>query len=176
MKAHHLFLLLPLVLNSLVSGGEVDVSVDIRLGKVLPPPPPEVVVIAPAPQSGPPPWAPAHGHRRKYGYYYYPGADVYFRSEDRLWFYLDGGSWRFGASLPTSIRVDFHHAVPLTMATDHPFDFHGEVKGHYPADYFGTKVKVKDKEKPAVSDHGKPDDVKHEPHGEGKGNGKGKKK
>ncbi len=131
-------------------------------------------MIADAPQSGPPAWAPAHGYRRKHSYYYYPGTDVYFRSEDRVWFYLDGGKWSFGASLPTSIRVDFDRAVSLSMGTDRPYQFHDDVKGHYPADYFVTKVKVK--EKATKSDHGKPAHASDDSPGQSKGKGKGKNK
>jgi hypothetical protein len=168
----------PLFFISLVlacsAHGAVDVSVDIHLGKVLPPPPPEVIVIEQGPAHGPPPWAPAHGFRRKHEYYYYPGADVYFRPADRVWFYLEGRDWRFGASLPTSIRVDFAHSVPLAMDSDQPFKFHQDVRSHYPADYFVTKVKVKGK-----SDHaekGKPGKADDDSPGKGKGKGKGKDK
>jgi len=32
-------------------------------------------------KKGPPPWAPAHGHRAKYRYQYYPSTSVYFDVE-----------------------------------------------------------------------------------------------
>jgi hypothetical protein len=180
-----LLLLLSLVGAVFTYGAEVDVSVDIRLGKLPPPPPPEVIVIEPGPRHGPPPWAPAHGYRRNHHYYYYPGADVYFRPADRVWFYLDSGDWRFGASLPTSVRVDFDRSVSLAMETDQHHKFHNDVRAYYPADYFVTKVKVKERrDKPDKAD--KPDKERLEektseravddPPGKAKEKGKGKNK
>jgi hypothetical protein len=165
-----LSVLVSLVLSSLARGASVDVSVDIHLGKIVPPPPPEIIVIEQqAPRPGPPPWAPARGARRNHNYYYYPGTDVYFRPEDRVWFYLEGGNWRFGASLPTNIHVDFGRAVPLEMEADRPYQFHKEVRAAYPGDYFVTKVKVK--EKP-----GKPEGSDDDSPGRGRGRGRGKDK
>jgi hypothetical protein len=165
-----LLLFASLALSSLALGS-VDVSVDIHLGKVLPPPPPEVIVIEQqAPRPGPPPWAPARGARRNHSYYYYPGTDVYFRPEDRVWFYLEGGNWRFGASLPTNLRVDFGRAVAIEMGSDRPYQFHNEVKGAYPGDYFVTKVKVK--EKPGKAGNDSDEDSP----GRGRGRGRGKDK
>jgi hypothetical protein len=158
---------------------EVDVSIaaEIRLGKVAPPPPPEVVIVTEAAPPGPPPWAPAHGFRRNHSYYYYPGYDVYYRTDDRVWFYLEGGDWRHGPSLPTTIRVDFARGVPLAMETDRPYQFHDKVRVYYPSNYFVTQVRVKD----AKGDHGKAEH--HEPvdgsvdsKGKSQGKGKGKDK
>ncbi|HEY0864539.1 MAG TPA: hypothetical protein VGD97_10585 [Lacunisphaera sp.] len=152
---------------------DVSLSAEIRLGRVLPPPPPEVVIIEESGPSGPPPWAPAHGFRRNRAYYYYPGADVYYRPADRAWFYLDGGTWRVGVSLPTSIRVDFDRCVSLTMETERPYEFHDKVRAYYPGDYFVRKVRVKEK-------GGRPDQMEKsnagESHGKGKGKGRGKDK
>ena len=170
-----LVLLLALSAVPLVHAGiDLVLSAEIRLGKVLPPPPPEVVVVTETAPSGPPPWAPAHGYRSNHAYYYYPGAHVYFRPADRVWFYLEGRDWRFGASLPTPIHVDFERSVSLTMATNQPFQFHEKVTTYYPADYFVTKVRVKEK-------GGKPDKEKSEradddSPGKSKGKGKGKNK
>lgn len=158
---------------------DVAISAEIRLGKALPPPPPEVEIVAVSGPVGPPPWAPAPDVRRNYEYYYYPGADVYFRPADRMWVYLDGRNWQVGLSLPSSIRVDFDRSVSLTMATDRPYEFHDKVKLTYPADYFVTKVRVKEKgkgpEKTKYKDSG-PDDSRDQEHGKGKGKGKEKNK
>jgi hypothetical protein len=162
---------------------DVSIAAEIRLGKVVAPPPPEVIVIEDAGPPGPPPWAPAHGFRRNRGYYYYPGTHVYYRPADRMWFYLDGRDWRVGVNLPTHVHVDFDRAVSLTMETDRPYDFHDKVRTHYPADYFVTRVRLKEK-------GGKPDHAKHEQvrsdhvkhnrgdddKSPGKGKGKGKNK
>lgn len=176
-------LLLPLLGAALAAPlpADIDVSIaaEIRLGKVVAPPPPEVIVIEDAGPKGPPPWAPAHGFRRNRDYYYYPGANVYYRPADRTWFYLEGRDWRFGVSLPTRVRIDFDRSVFLTMETDKPYAFHEHVRGYYPADYFVTRVRVKekggkpDKEHHVSSpDHGSHDDDR----GKGKGKGKGKNK
>jgi hypothetical protein len=160
---------------------DVSIAAEIRLGKVVAPPPPEIIVIEDAGPPGPPPWAPAHGFRRNRGYYYYPGTHVYYRPSDRMWFYLDGRDWRIGVNLPGHIHVDFDRAVSLTMETDRPYDFHDKVRTYYPADYFITKVRLKEKGgKPdhakaerVKPDHAKPDRGEDGP-SPGKGKGKGK--
>jgi hypothetical protein len=179
-----LLLLLPLLATVPLAQAAVDVSIstEIRLGKALPPPPPEVVVIKETGPKGPPPWAPAHGVRRQRNYYYYPGAYVYFRPEDRMWFYLDGREWRFGASLPTNIRVDFDRSVSLSMESEKPHQFHDKVQAYYPADYFVTSVRVKEKGgKPEKADKDKFDHAADNAPGmseaaPGKSQGKGKGK
>lgn len=156
----------------------VDVSIfaEIRLGKSAPPPPPEVIVVESAPRRGPPPWAPAHGYRAKRGYYYYPGCNVYYRPDDRMWFYLEGDNWRVGAALPSHIRVDFNRSVSLEMDSDRPYSRHRDVAAYYPADYF-ARVRIKDGGSSSVamgvtvSDG---DDHPKKGNGPGKGNGKGK--
>lgn len=177
MKAKLLLLLLSLgaaLVSPARAALDVAISAEIRLGKIPPPPPPEVVVIEDAGPKGPPPWAPAHGFRRNRDYYYYPGANVYYRPKDHSWFYLDGGNWRVGVSLPTGIRVDFDRSVTLAMETDKPYKFHDKVKVYYASDYFITKVRVKEKGgKPAKA---KPDHDDDAERGKGKEKGKGKNK
>lgn len=156
---------------------DITVSAEIRLGKVLPPPPPEVVVIVEPIEKGPPPWAPAHGFRRNRDYYYYPGADVYFRPSDRTWFHLEGGDWRIGAALPTGIRVNFAESVSLTMETERPFEYHAQVRERYPRDYFAKKVRIKDPAgKPAKVKAGAAPAADEPDHGQAGGKGKGKDK
>lgn len=171
---------LPLLLLSLAAvpiapaAVDIGISAEIRLGKVPPPPPPEVIVIKESLPKGPPPWAPAHGARRNHNYYYYPGAHVYFRPADRVWFYLEGREWRFGASLPTGIRVDFNRSVSLTMESDRPHQFHEKVQAYYPADYFVSHVRVKDKDGKPGNDKFDHADGPSPGQGGGKGKGKGK--
>jgi hypothetical protein len=174
MKATHFLLLLPLAALPLVARADVSLALEIQLGRVPPPPPPEVIVIEQVGPPGPPPWAPASGLRRNRTYYYYPGADVYFRPADRVWFYLDGRDWRFGVSLPATIHVDFERSVSLAMETDRPYQFHGQVRTYYPADYFVTKVKVKEKgnernEPPASASRGNGNAAKGKSNGRGRG-------
>jgi len=176
--------LVPALLIPARAGLDISISADIRLGRVLPPPPPEVVVIVESPgPSAPPPWAPAVGVRRNRNYYYYPADNVYYRQDDRVWFYLDGGAWRFGASLPTNIRVDFDRSVSLTMDAEQPYQFHDKVRSYYPPDYFVTMVRMKERGNSGKAIHvrevndepsrgkGKDDDEE-----KGKGKGKGKNK
>lgn len=151
---------------------DISISAEIRLGKIAPPPPPEVIVIESSAPQGPPPWAPASGFRRQHAYYYYPGTTVYFRPADRVWFYLEGREWLVGPSLPASIRIDFDRSVPVTMATEQPYQFHEKISVAYPADYFVTKVRMKEKggkpDKDTSPGH-KNDDSPGKSHGKGKG-------
>ena len=162
--------------------GRADVSgvlsVDIRIGKVLPPPPPEVVIVdAPAP-PGPPPWAGHHWFTRERAYYYYPDAEVYYRPADHMWFYLDGGAWQAGASLPARIDFDLSHCVSLTLATSRPYLYHRQVVTFYARDYF-HHVRIKGDHDDA-REHGNHDDDRRggpgpgpdENHGKGKGHDK----
>ncbi|HEY8993785.1 MAG TPA: hypothetical protein VIM71_03795 [Lacunisphaera sp.] len=152
----------------------VDITADIRIGRALPPPPPEVVVVEEVGPPGPPPWAHTHWYRRSHAYYYYPGFDVYYRPADRVWFYLDGGTWRIGAQLPTSIRVDFNRAVPLTLESDRPYVFHEKVVTYYPSNYF-AKVRFKEDHdnRPGHFDDRRDRDDHHD---HDKGRGKDKRK
>ena len=108
----------------------------------------------------PPPWAPAHGYRAKHQYHYYPSSHAYYDTERKLYFYLEGENWRFGASLPAGIRLDVGDRVSLGMDTDKPYEFHTDIVKQYP----GVKPKEKDKWKEKDKDKGKT-----------KGKGKGKK-
>jgi hypothetical protein len=88
------------------------------------------VVVAKEP--GPPPWAPAHGHRAKHRYYYYPESAVYFDASSRVYFYSTGGTWRTSAALPSGIYVDTGRYTVLEMDSDRPYAYHGDVERRYP--------------------------------------------
>lgn len=86
----------------------------------------------PAAAGGPPPWAPAHGWRAKHHYTYYPEGEIYYAPESRVWFWLDGGNWRSGVSLP----VDFQGyvrtgGVSIELDADQPYVRHDYVIEHY---------------------------------------------
>jgi hypothetical protein len=121
---------------------DVHIDAEIRIGRAMPPPPPEVVIVEDVGPPSPPPWAKSRWYRRSYAYYYYPGYDVYFRPSDRMWFYLDGGDWRFGVNLPDTIHVDFGRSVSLSLESDRPYTFHRDVVAYYPPTYW-SKVKFK---------------------------------
>ena len=91
-----------------------------------------VYVPASAPEPGPPPWAPAHGHRAKHNYYYYPASSVYFDTGRKLYFYYGAGQWQVSVSLPTAIHIDVGERVALDMDTDRPYAYHSEVSKLYP--------------------------------------------
>jgi hypothetical protein len=83
-------------------------------------------------QGGPPPWAPAHGYRAKYRYYYYPGFQIYYDPARSLYFYFSEGGWQASGSLPRGGPRQLGDRVTLHMDTDRPFQFHPEVTKRYP--------------------------------------------
>ena len=83
-------------------------------------------------QTGPPPHAPAHGYRAKYRYHYYPSAQVYFDTDRRIYFYLEGQDWRAGASLPQHLAVRLGAPVTLQLDTDKPYSAHSRHQRQYP--------------------------------------------
>ena len=72
-------------------------------------------------QPGPPAHAPAHGYRRKHKYHYYPAKNVYYDLERKLYFYSQGGQWKTGMELPTSIRLNLGKSTALELDTDVPY-------------------------------------------------------
>ncbi|SFS19662.1 hypothetical protein SAMN05216570_4082 [Dyella sp. OK004] len=98
-----------------------------------------VACAAPVWAGGPPPWAPAHGWRAKHHYTYYPEGEVYYAPDTRMWFWLDGGSWRSGISLP----IDFQGyvrtgGISIDLDDERPYVEHTYVVEHYggrPAHY-----------------------------------------
>jgi hypothetical protein len=111
----------------LASGGSVTVEWGDR--KASPQP-------APAPQKestgkGPPDHAPAHGYRAKHQYRYYPDSQVYFDPSRSVYFYIEKGSWRMAASLPSFIGLSSGF-VTLGMDSDKPYTHHHEHKAKHP--------------------------------------------
>lgn len=86
----------------------------------------------PVAKKGPPPWAPAHGHRKKYKYRYYPDSYVYYDTGRGLYFYIEGDNWAVGASLPTYLQKDLGGHVMISMNTDMPYTDHKDHKKKYP--------------------------------------------
>jgi hypothetical protein len=96
-------------------------------------------------KGGPPPHAPAYGYRAKYTYYYYPTAQVYFDITRKIYFYMDGTSWRMAVSLPTHLRVALADHVTIEMDSDKPYSKHEIHKKKYPPDQLKKKGKWKKK-------------------------------
>jgi hypothetical protein len=82
--------------------------------------------------NGPPAHAPAHGYRAKYQYRYYPDRSVYYDTSRKIYFYLQGSNWEFGASLPASFRAGLGDFVNLEMDTGKPYLYHGQHVKKYP--------------------------------------------
>jgi len=83
-------------------------------------------------KKGPPPWAPAHGHRKKYQYRYYPDCSVYYDTGRSLYFYIESDNWAVTASLPIYLSDDLGGYVVFDMNTDKPYIYHTEHKKKYP--------------------------------------------
>jgi hypothetical protein len=82
--------------------------------------------------ADPPPWAPANGYRAKqHRYVYYPEREIYYEPEQRMWFWLDGGNWRVGASLPGAYVSYATGGVNIELNTDRPYTEHAYVVEHY---------------------------------------------
>lgn len=116
--------------------------------------------------ADPPPWAPAHGQRAKqYRYVYYPDYQVYYAPETRMWFWLGGGQWRAGVSLPTGIAVGGVPSVSLVLDTGVPYERHDYVIQQYGRGRGGDHDYDR-------RDRDRDDD--HDGRGHGKDHGKGK--
>lgn len=94
-------------------------------------------------QVAPPPHAAAHGYRKKFGYNYYPTANVYYDQSRKVYFYLAGSNWEMGVSLPSSLRVNMNEAVYLKLETDRPYQHNAEHVKMRKYKHKGKKVKHK---------------------------------
>lgn len=81
--------------------------------------------------ADPPAHAPAHGYRAKHRYVYYPSQEIYYEPERGLWFWLDGGDWEFGLSLPTYYRQYTSGGISIELDTDKPYTEHHSVVSQY---------------------------------------------
>ena len=97
---------------------------------------------APVKKKGPPPWAPAHGHRKKYRYRYYHECSVYYDTGRSLYFYIEADNWLVAVSLPNRLQKDLGGYVIVDMKTDKPYIHHAEHKKKYPPG-LGKKNKQK---------------------------------
>ena len=95
-------------------------------------------------KGGPPAHAKAHGYRAKHKYRYYPDCSVYHDTERGIYFYIKGGSWEVGASLPNNLRMGLGDSVSLELDTDRPYIHHADHVKNYPP---GQKKKKDKKNK-----------------------------
>jgi len=83
-------------------------------------------------KGGPPAHAKAHGYRAKHKYRYYPDCSVYHDTVRGLYFYIKGGNWEVGASLPNTLQMGLGESVSLELDTDRPYTFHADHVKQYP--------------------------------------------
>ena len=83
-------------------------------------------------KGGPPAHAKAHGYRAKHKYRYYPDCSVYHDTERGLYFYIKGGNWEVGASLPHNLQMGLGESVSLELETDRPYTYHDDHIKDYP--------------------------------------------
>lgn len=81
--------------------------------------------------ADPPAHAPAHGYRAQHRYVYYPEREIYYAPESSLWFWLDGGDWRFGARLPVGYQQYTSGGISIELGTDRPYTEHVTVVQKY---------------------------------------------
>lgn len=79
----------------------------------------------------PPEWAPAHGHRAKHHYVYYPSREIYYSPASSMWFWLDNGDWRFGARLPVYYQQYTRGGIEVYLDDERPYHRHDYVVERY---------------------------------------------
>ncbi len=97
----------------------------------------------PKPGGGPPPWAPAHGARAKHRYQYYPGSQIYFDLDRKVYFHLSGGTWQLSASLPGGLVLGA--AIAMSLDTAEPFKLQAQHVKSYPPGKYRKAAKGKKK-------------------------------
>lgn len=91
--------------------------------------------------ADPPPQAPAHGWRAKHQYRYYPNASCYYDTGRKLWFYIEYGGWRVGASIPAELKARLGSYVTIGLDTDQPYDDYEKHQKEYPPEKQKQKKK-----------------------------------
>src|SRR5688572_27236236 len=81
--------------------------------------------------ADPPAHAPAHGYRAKHQYVYYPAHRIYHEPSNQLWFWMNGGSWSFGASLPVHLQQFTVGGISVELDTDRPYTQQAYVEQTY---------------------------------------------
>lgn len=94
-----------------------------------------------APPKGPPPHAPAHGYRAKHCYRYYPSREVYYDTGRRLYFYIEGGLWKSGVSLPYHLQVDLGDYQTVEIYSDTPYAHHEKTQNKGKQNGYSKKTK-----------------------------------
>lgn len=67
----------------------------------------------------------------RHKYVYYPERQVYYAPESRSWFWLNGGNWQVGATLPGQIRVNAGDGMHIILQSGRPYTQHVYVEQNY---------------------------------------------
>jgi hypothetical protein len=81
--------------------------------------------------ADPPSHAPANGYRAKHQYTYYPSHRIYYEPANQLWFWMNGGSWSFGATLPVGLEQYTSGGISVELDTDRPYTEQAYVEQTY---------------------------------------------
>lgn len=68
---------------------------------------------------------------REYRYVYYPAQQLYYATEQQIWFWMNGSSWNFGVHLPKQYRKHRSTGVPVMLRTRRPYAQHVYVEKRY---------------------------------------------
>lgn len=83
------------------------------------------------PAHGEPPSASAPANVRFHRYVYYPAQEVYYSTEQQIWFWKNDNGWSYGVHLPSRFQGRMGTGLPLRLATNRPFDAHAEVERRF---------------------------------------------
>ena len=86
----------------------------------------------PVAKKGLPPWEPAHSHRAKHRYLYFPECSAYYDTDRSVYFYLEGVNWVVSVHLPDRLSMKVGEHVLLEMDTDKPYTYYSDHKEKYP--------------------------------------------
>ena len=65
-----------------------------------------------------------------YGYLYYPDAEVYYEPQQHVYYWAEGGAWRSGPRVPSTIVL--RSSVRINLDSPEPYRRHAEVRSQHP--------------------------------------------
>ena len=93
--------------------------------------------------TGPPPHGHALGYRAKHRYWYYTSKEVHYDTGRRLYFYIEGGLWKSGLSLPDHLGVDLGGFQRLEIYSDTPYAHHEKIQNRGKQNGYSPKARKK---------------------------------
>lgn len=75
-------------------------------------------------------------------FYYYPAAEVYFNTKDKIYMFFKDGTWMYDVKPPESI-VSLDLYVSIADEANTPWVRHENFKSKYPRDHFKDHPKFK---------------------------------